>query len=59
MMRCGKISFDADQNADHTGTDRRDRGRSTEAVKSSRNIEGSLEVSQVETNLLPVRSLIL
>jgi hypothetical protein len=46
MMRCGKISFDADQNADHKGTDRRDRGRSTEAAKSSRNIEGSLEVSQ-------------
>jgi hypothetical protein len=34
MMRCGKVSFDADQNADHTETDRRDRGRSTAAAKS-------------------------
>src|SRR6188472_1399823 len=26
MMRCGKVGFDADQNADHLETDRRDRG---------------------------------
>ena len=26
MMRCGKVSFDADQNADHTETDRHNRG---------------------------------
>jgi hypothetical protein len=26
MMRCGKVSFDADQVAGHTETDRRDRG---------------------------------